>query len=276
MPELPEVEVVKNGLAPHITNRIITAVRSSGKQLRNPVPDADMRNTLPGCTIISLKRRAKYLILGFNTGALLVIHLGMTGKLGLFPHKSNRLRHDHVALLLDNGMELRLNDVRRFGSIHLVPPEKADTLEQTVIKNTGPEPFDPAFNVDYLLKKAAGKTKPVKNFIMDNNVVAGIGNIYANESLFAAGIKPASPTGSISRKKWNTFITETRKVLEWAIECGGSTISDFLDASGQPGYFQINFKVYGKKDQPCTVCSTPIERTVIGGRASYYCCRCQR
>ena len=276
MPELPEVEVIKRGLEPHIIGKSIITVSSDGKRLRFSVPASAMKKALTGRKILAIKRRAKYLVLEFNSGSLLVIHLGMTGKLGLFPETSETLAHDHVIWRLDDGMEMRFNDVRRFGSIQIVPPDEKDNLEKLAIKNTGPEPFDPIFNETYLYQKAAGKIKPVKNFIMDNSVVAGIGNIYANESLFAAGIKPSRKIGSISKNKWSHLVLEIQKVLNWAIQCGGSTISDFLNASGEPGYFQANFTVYGKKDQPCPNCSAPIKKELIGGRASYYCSRCQR
>ena len=253
----------------------MTSIFSDGKKLRNQVPLQDMQNKLPGHRIMTVSRRAKYLILEFDNGTLLVLHLGMTGKIGLFASPSKPLPHDHVRWELDNNMELRFNDVRRFGSIHLVTAKDAPRLEIDVIKNTGPEPFDPLFNGNYLQRHAKGKSRPVKSFIMDNRIVAGIGNIYANESLFAAGINPTRPAQTITKKKWEILAKEIRNILAWAIECGGSTISDFLDASGTPGYFQINFKVYGRKDLPCPVCSTVIKKTTTGGRASYYCSSCQ-
>lgn len=276
MPELPEVEVVKQGLRPHLLEKTITGVRFSGKPLRSPVPFDKMTESLPGRKVIDIRRRAKFLIILFDNGMQLVIHLGMTGKLGIFSSGEAAQPHDHAVWSLDGDTEMRFNDVRRFGSLHLLQPEEADDLEKTVIRNTGPEPFDPSFNGSYLHEKAAGKSKPVKSFLMDNSTVAGIGNIYANESLFAAGIRPTKACGKVSRKKWQQLADEIRKVLLFAIECGGSTISDFLGASGEKGYFQINFKVYGKKNQPCPCCSTPLKQVKIGGRASFYCPRCQR
>ena len=177
---------------------------------------------------------------------------------------------------LNDRTEMRFNDVRRFGALYLLKPEETGQLEETVIRNTGPEPFAPSFNGEYLFTKAAGKKRAVKSFIMDNNTVAGVGNIYANESLFAAGIRPDRPAGKVSKKKWQRLSDEIRKVLLHAIECGGSTISDFLGADGTQGYFQINFKVYGKKDAPCPCCGTPLQQAKIGGRASFFCHRCQR
>lgn len=276
MPELPEVEVVRKGLALQLPGRTISAVRSNGKSLRRPVPLTLMNHHLPGSVISGVKRRAKYLLVELDNGALLILHLGMTGKLGLFPVNSPETKHDHVFWQLDNGLELRFNDVRRFGSIALLLPEEIGSMEETFFKTTGPEPFDSGFNADYLRKKAAGRSQPVKNFIMDSSVVAGVGNIYANESLFSAGIRPSRPIGSISRKKWQQLIDEIRLVLEKAIACGGSTISDFINASGESGYFQVNFAVYGREGQDCPRCSKSIKRVRLGGRASFFCPNCQK
>jgi len=276
MPELPEVEVVKQGLSPLLSGRTIVDLVSDGKSLRTPVPVSMMQKLLPGKAILSVKRRAKYLLLELEDKTLLIIHLGMTGKLGLFPKGAPEIPHDHICWYLDNDMELRFNDIRRFGSVVLLPAEKSSLLENTFFHATGPEPFDEAFNADYLLQKAAGRKKPIKNFIMDSSVVAGIGNIYANESLFKAKIRPSKPSGSISKKKWHILIGEIRNVLNEAIACGGSTISDFIGASGDRGYFQINFNVYGRKDQSCPRCSIPIKLLKLGGRSSFFCPKCQK
>ncbi len=276
MPELPEVEVVRRGLKPHLQGRTIIDVRHDGKKLRTEVPYLDMQTYLRGAEIVALKRRAKYLILEMSNSVLLIIHLGMTGNLGLLPKSTPEAAHDHVAWQLDNGLELRFNDVRRFGSISLIKTEQRASLEDTFFKTTGPEPFDPDFNAAYLYKKASGRSMPVKNFIMNNSVVAGIGNIYANESLFAAGIRPTRPVGKIGRKKWAYLIEKIRGILTRAISCGGSTISDFIGASGKKGYFQIAFCVYGKKDQQCPQCQAAIKTIKLGGRASFFCPRCQR
>jgi len=276
MPELPEVEVVKRGLEPHLTGRIITSTWHNGKKLRVDVPCHEMQRHLPGTTIACLKRRAKFLILELGNDMLLIIHLGMTGKLGLFKPSSPLMVHDHVSWMLDNGMELRFNDVRRFGSISLIQAGQRPSLEDTFFKTTGPEPFDDAFNAAYLRRKAAGRSVPVKNFIMTNKIVAGIGNIYANESLFAAGIRPTRPAGKIGLKKWTELIEKIREVLSRAILCGGSTISDFISASGEKGYFQINFCVYGRGDERCPNCTAQIKTIRLGGRASFFCPRCQR
>ncbi len=276
MPELPEVEVVRKGLELHLPGRIITAVRHDGKKLRSEVPYRDMQTLLPGNSIVALKRRAKYLLIEMSNTTLLIIHLGMTGKLGLFEKSSPALVHDHIAWQLDNGLELRFNDVRRFGSVSLIKKEQLSTLEDTFFKTTGPEPFDADFNADYLYRRAAGRTVPVKNFIMNSSVVAGIGNIYANESLFAAGIRPSRPAGKISLKRWELLIVKTRAVLRHAICCGGSSISDFIGASGEKGYFQIRFCVYGRTGEQCPHCAASIKALRLGGRASFFCPKCQR
>ena len=276
MPELPEVEVVRRGLLNHLPGRTITGVSTDGKAMRLPVPEKALRESLTGARVTGVKRRAKYLLVEMDNGAVMIVHLGMTGILGLFPQSTALDTHDHVCWRLDNGYELRFNDVRRFGSVRLVRPDQVEGLEQTVFKATGPEPFSEQFSGRYLHQKARGKIQPVKNFIMDGRIVAGVGNIYANESLFSTGIRPTRKAGAISEKRYALLVGKIREVLTTAIDCGGSTISDFLDFSGTSGYFQIHFNVYGKKDQPCPNCSTPIRLVKLGGRASFYCPACQR
>ncbi|MBW2683349.1 MAG: bifunctional DNA-formamidopyrimidine glycosylase/DNA-(apurinic or apyrimidinic site) lyase [Deltaproteobacteria bacterium] len=276
MPELPEVEVICRGIRPYLTNRKIIKIYHNGKELRQKVPITAMTRELVGSRVVAVERRAKYLLIHFETSALLAIHFGMTGNLGIFAPSTPIAKHDHVRLLLDNGTELRFNDTRRFGSINMIYPEEQITLEQDFFKNTGPEPFADDFNGKYLHLLARGKNQPVKTFIMTNRTVAGIGNIYANESLFAAHIRPTRRIKSISLKSWNRLASEIRKVLKHAISCGGSTISNFVNASQERGYFQMNFKVYGRAEEDCLTCSTTIKKQVIGGRASYYCPKCQK
>ncbi len=276
MPELPEVEVVRKGLEPHLPGRMITAVRHDGKKLRTEVPYREMRSLLPGARIVALKRRAKYLIIEMDNHILLIIHLGMTGKLGLFETSHPAMAHDHLAWQLDNGLELRFNDVRRFGSVALIMPEQLTDLEDTFFSTTGPEPFDPEFSAAYLYRKATGRTVSVKNFIMNTTVVAGIGNIYANESLFAAGIRPGRQAGKIGLKRWALLVEKIKEVLNGAISCGGSSISDFIGAGGEKGYFQIRFCVYGRTGEQCPRCTSTIKAIRLGGRASFYCPKCQR
>jgi formamidopyrimidine-DNA glycosylase len=275
MPELPEVEVVRRGLLNHLPGRTITGLSTDGKQMRLPVPESALRASLTGARITDVRRRAKYLLIDMDNGSVLIVHLGMTGILGLFPVETAHNVHDHVCWRLDNDYELRFNDIRRFGSVQIVGPNQAKSLEQTLFKATGPEPFATDFDGRYLYDKAHKKQQPVKNFIMDGRVVAGVGNIYANESLFSAGIRPTRKAGAISKKRYSLLVDKIRDVLSTAIDCGGSTISDFLDASGTSGYFQIHFNVYGRKDHPCPLCSEPIRHVKLGGRASYFCPSCQ-
>ncbi len=276
MPELPEVEVVRRGLLGHLPGRSITSFYSNGKKLRIPVPAEEIKARLIGARIVDVTRRAKYLLIHFDNRVLLILHLGMTGNLGLFHHGSKPDIHHHLRWGLDNGYELRYHDVRRFGSVRIVDAEQVHSLEQTIFGTTGPEPFSAAFDGRYLYDLARNKSQPVKNFIMDSRVVAGVGNIYANESLFSAGIRPARKAGAISEKRYSLLVEEIRNVLTRAIDCGGSTISDFIDTGGVSGYFQMHFNVYGKRDLACPTCSTPIRHQKLGGRASFFCSHCQR
>lgn len=276
MPELPEVEVICRGIRPFLVGRTVEAIYHNGKHLRNEVPILAMHEALTYNQIVAIERRAKYLLLHFETSALLIIHFGMTGNLGIFSPSSPVAKHDHMRFLLDNETELRYNDTRRFGSMHFISPEEQIDIERDFFKTTGPEPFADTFSGRYLQKLARAKSQPIKAFIMTNRIVAGIGNIYANESLFCAGIRPSRKVNNISIKSWNRLVVEIRKVLAHAISCGGSTISDFVNASQERGYFQMNFKVYDKNGEPCSICSATIIKLVIGGRASYYCPQCQK
>lgn len=276
MPELPEVEVICRGIRPFLIGQTITAIHCNGKSLRHPVPIESMQREMIHQTITAVERRAKYLQISLQTGGMLIVHLGMTGNLGIFSPSAARAKHDHVQWTLGNGTELRYNDIRRFGSIRLLSHYEVDNREETIFKTTGPEPFSDEFSAEYLLGLAKGKSLAIKLFIMTNQIVAGIGNIYANESLFAARIQPARKVQTLNKKEWGSLVTEIRRVLSHAIECGGSTISDFLNASQEKGYFQMNFKVYGREGEMCTLCSTKIEKQKIGGRASFYCPTCQK
>lgn len=276
MPELPEVEVICQGVRPHLIGRTITAIYHSGKKLRLSVPVLAMRAELPGCRIVEVSRRAKYIQITFDSGVVIIIHFGMTGNLGFFSPSTKLAKHDHVCWTLDNGSELRFHDVRRFGSIQLVPNTHTSTIETTIFKTTGPEPFSDFFSGEYLQGLASNKQVSVKVFIMTNQVVAGIGNIYASESLFRAGINPARKVQTLKLRDWTQLVIEIRNVLRHAIECGGSTISDFVNAGQKKGYFQMQFTVYGKQGEMCSTCGTEIQKVLLGGRASYYCHQCQK
>lgn len=276
MPELPEVETICRGLRPHIVNRKIEKITHSGKNLRSPVPIEEMQRLLLGREIIDVLRRAKYLIMSVDNGCLLIIHLGMTGNLGIFSPDQPIAKHCHLRFWLSDGMELRYTDVRRFGSMHVLAADKATAIETVFFHATGPEPFSEEFHDEYLYDAAKNRSIPVKTFIMTNQIVAGVGNIYANESLYKAGIDPRRKACSVSKKSWRKLIVCIREVLEHAIECGGSTISDYVNASQESGYFQINFQVYGREGEICRRCSSIVRKLQIGGRASYYCPVCQK
>jgi formamidopyrimidine-DNA glycosylase len=276
MPELPEVEVICRGIRSYLVGRTVIAIHCNGKRLRHPVPMEVMQRKMVNQVITTVERRAKFLQIGLEKGEMLIIHLGMTGNLGIFPPTVTPAKHDHVLWSLDNDTELRYNDIRRFGSIRFLSVNEVVDREETIFQTTGPEPFSDEFSAEYLQRLAKGKSPAVKLFIMTNQTVAGIGNIYANESLFAAGIQPSRTAQSLTRKEWERLVIEIRKVLTHAIECGGSTISDFLNAGQEKGYFQINFKVYGREGKACRLCSANIEKQKIGGRASYFCPNCQR
>ncbi len=276
MPELPEVEVICRGIRPGMLDRTVTAIYHSGKQLRTPIPIDLLCREMIGHRIISVNRRAKYLQIGINTGAILIIHLGMTGNLGFFSPAAPAAKHDHVRWTLDNDTELRYNDSRRFGCIRILPLAETTNLEESVYKTAGPEPFSDTFSSDYLTQLAKGKSLAVKIFIMNTQVVAGVGNIYASESLFRSGILPTRKIGDISREEWEKLIAAIREILNYAITCGGSTISNFLNVRQEKGYFQVNFKVYGRQKQPCFICREQIEKLKLAGRASYFCPHCQR
>ncbi|MFZ5775804.1 MAG: bifunctional DNA-formamidopyrimidine glycosylase/DNA-(apurinic or apyrimidinic site) lyase [Thermodesulfobacteriota bacterium] len=274
MPELPEVEVIRQGLLPLVKNRRILAVSYSNKRLRKPFPRARMYGRVEKNFILDIERRGRYLLFRLTGKTVMIFHLGMTGKLTAPPADSPRRRHDHLRFLLDNGRELRFNDARRFGFVEVWGEEEPEAL--ALFADFGPEPFDPAFDAQYLLSAAHGKTQSVKTFLMDNRVVTGIGNIYANEILFASRTHPATPAGRLSKLDWGLIARQSRMILEKAIQMGGSTISDYENADGKSGYFQLTLAVYGRHGESCPVCGSTIARLALAGRASFFCPDCQR
>lgn len=274
MPELPEVEVVRLGLAPHLVGRRICAITHSGKKLRCPFPRAAVAGWGIGATVVALTRRAKYLLLSLDNGGLIVIHLGMSGHLCLIPPATPSRPHDHVRIRLDSGLDLRLHDSRRFGLFDLLPPAAATAPKW--LQDLGPEPLGDAFTAAYLHAKASGRKTPIKNLLMDNRVVVGIGNIYASESLFDARVSPLKPAGEVSPAALKRVVASSRKILRQAIAAGGTTISDFVNSAGESGYFQLQLMVYDRAGQPCRVCLRPIRKVVLGGRSTFYCPHCQR
>jgi formamidopyrimidine-DNA glycosylase len=271
MPELPEVETTRRGVAPLLEGRRVLAVEVREPRLRQPVPAA-LPALLTGQRLRAVARRAKYLLFDFGAGTLLV-HLGMSGSLRVVPREAPRLPHDHVEIDFGPRHALRLRDPRRFG---LMLWTVGDPLAHPLLAHLGPEPFDIAFDTDYLATLADGRRGAVKNFIMDAHVVVGVGNIYASEALFRAGIHPARATGRVSRARYESLIGHVRDVLGEAIEAGGTTLRDFVRNDGEPGYFRHNLKVYGRAGEPCVGCGEPIRQRVIGQRSSFFCPRCQR
>jgi len=274
VPELPEVEVICRGLASTLVGRKITRVLIQNRRLRLPLPRGSLKGWVEGERVKSVTRRAKYVIMAVENGTLMVLHLGMTGRLAIVAHGSPRKNHDHVRFILDEGLELRFNDARRFGSLRVVAPREGNPGD--LFAGLGPEPLSPEFSGAYLFGRTRGRMRPIKNLLMDAAVVVGIGNIYANEVLFAAGIDPANPARDLDRKACSRLVRACRKVLDRAIACGGTTISDFVNSNGLAGSFQGELKVYGRDREGCPKCGHHIRRRVLAGRATYSCPECQR
>lgn len=272
MPELPEVEVICRGLAPHLVGQRLVAIVFGQHKLRLPRPGAKEIRLARGETISAVTRRAKYIVITLENSVRIIIHLGMTGRLGLFPQGSPAIKHDHASWRLANNMELRFNDTRRFGSVQILGP---DSGTDELFANLGPDPFWPTFTGGYLAGKAGNRTQAVKNFLMDNRVVTGIGNIYACEILFATGINPATPVGLIGPQDWRRIVAQSREILAEAITQGGTTISDYVNSNGEKGYFQVRLQVYGRVGQTCRACGKVVQKSVIGGRATFFCGQCQ-
>ena len=274
MPELPEVETTRRGVAPHVIGRRVEALTVYDGRLRWPVPST-LPATIRGRSIVAVERRSKYLLFRFAPpGGTLLVHLGMTGSLRLYSrgHAPVRRTHDHVDIALQDGALMRFHDPRRFGAMLWLPD---DAAAHPLLATLGPEPLEAAFDADYLYRRTRGRRASIKVTLMDNHVVVGVGNIYANESLFRAGIRPSVPAGRLSRPRLARLVESVREVLTEAIAKGGSTLRDFVDSRGEPGSFQLAYRVYGRDGLPCSVCGSPIRATRLGQRASYHCPRCQ-
>jgi formamidopyrimidine-DNA glycosylase len=271
MPELPEVETTRRGLLPHVVGHRIAELRIYDPRLRWRVPSS-LPGEVAGRRIDALDRRGKYLLFRLGPDAL-IVHLGMTGSLRVFRRAPRRRPHDHVDVVLDAGTTLRYHDPRRFGAVLLA---HAPVDRHPLLARLGPEPFDPAFDGDYLAGVTKRRRAAIKLALMDNHLVVGVGNIYANESLFRAGIRPTIGAHRVTRARLARLVDEVRATLSEAIAKGGSTLRDYVDSDGAPGYFQLDTFVYGRGGEPCRVCGTPIRAVRQGGRASYYCPRCQR
>lgn len=271
MPELPEVETTCRGVAPHVTGARVVQVIVRQPRLRWPIP-ALLAEKLSGQIITQVTRRAKYLLLCTDAGTAM-IHLGMSGRLRVLAAHTPVQKHDHVDIVFDNGQCLRFNDPRRFGALLWA---EDDPLTHTLLAKLGPEPLEADFSGQTLFTASRGRKIPVKALLMDNHVVVGVGNIYANESLFAAGIDPRRAAGRIARARYDRLAEAVKAVLARAIECGGTTLQDFTQADGQPGYFRIELAVYDRAGQACVKCQRPLQHCVIGQRSTFFCSTCQR
>ena len=270
MPELPEVETTRSGIAPYVAQQIITGWDIRQPQLRWAVPVESLQNIV-GEVITSVGRRGKYLMLNTPKGCVLV-HLGMSGSLRVISDGREPGKHDHVDLLLRDGVCLRLTDPRRFGAVLWQPLGETHPL----LAHLGPEPLSDAFDTVYLSNQAKNRSVAIKQLIMNSRVVVGVGNIYANEALFAAGIDPRRAAGKISSARIAILVSEIKKVLSRAIEQGGTTLKDFVDSQGKPGYFQQSLNVYGCGGAPCPQCGKRLKEVRLGQRSTVFCSFCQR
>ncbi len=271
MPELPEVETTRRGIAPHIEGNQVSNVIIRQPRLRWPIP-AFLPQQLIGHQLIEVSRRAKYLLLHFNCGCLL-IHLGMSGSLRIITTNENIGKHDHIDIIFANNIILRMTDPRRFGAV-LWLGDQPDT--HPLLSKLGPEPLTEDFCGKYLYAKSWHRKRPVKQFIMDQQIVTGVGNIYASEALFASGIRPARPAGNISLIRYEKLAFAITKILTEAIARGGTTLRDFVGSDGKPGYFKQQLNVYGKSGLPCPKCQRPLAEIKLANRSSVFCKYCQR
>ena len=275
MPELPEVETTRAGLAPHVTGRVVTDVLLRRGDLRWPIPP-EVARELPGQRINAVRRRAKYLLLDADAGSAL-LHLGMSGSLRVVETRAAVRAHDHVDIVLaaDAGRPtqvLRFNDPRRFGCLLWQPRGEIHAL----LRDLGPEPLSDDFDGDHLFARSRGRTAPVKSFLMDQRIVVGVGNIYAAEALFAAGIAPLREAGSISRARYARLANAVRSILAQAITRGGTTLRDFISPDGEPGYFELELSAYGRGGEPCPRCGRALKQAAIGQRTTVWCGHCQK
>lgn len=269
MPELPEVEVSRQGIAPYLERATVTKIIVRNSQLRWPVP-ATLQDAV-GCVITRVSRRAKYLLLETEKGTI-IIHLGMSGSLRVLDSCVTAEKHDHVDIVLDSGKCLRLNDPRRFGSVLW---QEGDVFAHKLLARLGPEPLTDAFTAQALFDGSRQRKTAVKTFLMDNHNVVGVGNIYANEALFTAGISPKLAAGSVSLQRYKVLVDAVKDVLARAIEQGGTTLKDFTQSDGKPGYFVQELQVYGKAGKPCPQCGAVLKSVKIGQRNTVYCSECQ-
>jgi formamidopyrimidine-DNA glycosylase len=283
MPELPEVETVRRGLLPVMEGAVIARAEVNRPDLRWPLP-VGMAERLTGRRVIALRRRSKYILADLDSGETLLIHLGMSGRmlisgvmLGQFHHEHPApQKHDHVVLHMTGGARITFNDARRFGAMDLMPTDRA--LEHPLLAGLGPEPFGNDFNEPYLAQRLKGRRTPIKAALLDQRIVAGLGNIYVAETLYRARISPLRLAGDLKSRAVTALVPTIREVLAEAIEAGGSSLRDFRQANGELGYFSKHFQVYDREGQPCETpgCKGMVTRTVQSGRSSFWCPACQR
>lgn len=271
MPELPEVETTKQGISPHIRNKRVREIIVRQRKLRWEVPN-DLLIDLPGNKITNIQRRGKYLLL-YSSKGVLIIHLGMSGSLRIVDESFSVGKHDHVDIVLENGNALRFTDPRRFGCI-LWGQEPIES--HPLLVKLGPEPLSNEFDCDYLFAQSRHRSAAIKTLIMDSKIVVGVGNIYANEALFIAGINPKRQARKISKLKYEKLVPSIKEVLRQAISVGGTTLRDFTNISGEPGYFRQSLRVYGRGGQECSACKNILKEIRLGQRSTVYCSRCQR
>lgn len=284
MPELPEVETTRRGLAPHLEGRRVLEVTLRRQDLRWPIPK-EIRTRLPGQRIEAIRRRAKYLLMDTDAGTA-IWHLGMSGSMRVLPADTPVGAHDHVDLSIEGAARakprvLRFNDPRRFGCLLWQPPGETHEL----LRDLGPEPLadvadaangDAVFDGDYLYERSRGRSAPVKAFLMDQKVVVGVGNIYAAEALFMAGVSPLRAAGKVSRARYGAIADAVRAILRYAIDRGGTTLRDFLSPDGAPGYFEQELSAYGRGGEPCPRCGRPLKQAMLAQRATVWCGHCQK
>ncbi len=271
MPELPEVETSRRGIEPHIAGQTVTEVTVREPRMRWPIPDTIVAD-LTGQTIHNVGRRGKYLLIDTDAGTL-IMHLGMSGSVRITDTGNPYRQHDHFAFSLGNGKELRLYDPRRFGAVLW---QTGNPLNHPLLAKLGPEPLSDDFSIEHLYRACQGRKCSIKQHIMNSHVVVGVGNIYASESLYLAGINPKRAAGKISRERISRLHGAIVEVLSAAIEQGGTTLKDFVHEDGKPGYFKQELNVYGRDGEPCKGCNRPIRNIVLGQRSTYYCSHCQR
>ena len=270
MPELPEVETTRRTIAPYLVGKTIKSILVRNAGLRWPVPE-QLATILPGQRIDRVDRRGKYLLVRCDNGTL-ILHLGMSGCLSVVPAATPAGTHDHLDIIVEDSLSLRFNDPRRFGTALWTD---GDPLRHPLLAKLGPEPLEEEFDSEYIFKKSRNRKVAVKQFIMDSHIVVGVGNIYANEALYRAGIRPERPAGGLSASDCRRLVTAISEVLQAAIAEGGTTIRDFRVGEKQTGYFAVQLKVYDRAGAPCPACGTPIAMHRQGGRSTYFCSRCQ-